>query len=106
MSSPTVWARSCLPAWAVVSQLLPCRAAKAKQKAGRAAVPAWKNDTLEGLEKGSRVWFRASDTEWRLGTLTSVNAKVTTECIVALDAQQVGWTHRLPFSMGRTAECT
>ena len=30
---------------------------------------AWKQDTLEGLEKGSRVWYKAGANSWVLGTL-------------------------------------
>jgi hypothetical protein len=30
---------------------------------------AWRADTLEGLEKGSRVWHKAGPHSWVLGTL-------------------------------------
>ncbi|DBA67096.1 TPA: hypothetical protein ACH3X2_001422 [Trebouxia sp. C0005] len=61
---------------------------QSKQKAsqGKQSKQQWKHDTLEGLTKGSRVWFKASPVSWQLGTLTSVNTSLTTECIVALDA--------------------
>ncbi|KAL3139952.1 hypothetical protein ABBQ38_004240 [Trebouxia sp. C0009 RCD-2024] len=64
------------------------RKTHSKQKAapGKGSKQLWKHDTLEGLTKGSRVWFKASPISWQLGTLTSVNASLTTECIVALDA--------------------
>jgi len=65
-----------------------CRKMQSKQKAsqGKQNKQQWKHDTLEGLTKGSRVWFKASPVSWQLGTLTSVNTSLTTECIVALDA--------------------
>ena len=61
---------------------------QSKQKAshGKQNKQQWKHDTLDGLTKGSRVWFKASPVSWQLGTLTSVNTSLTTECIVALDA--------------------
>lgn len=43
---------------------------------------AWKEDTLEGLEKGSRVWVRLSGTAWALATL---QGPVGAECLVSLD---------------------
>lgn len=78
--------------WASYWQLLKTtwchRKAHSKQKAaqGKGSKQQWKHDTLEGLTKGSRVWFKASPVSWQLGTLTSVNSSLTTECIVALDA--------------------
>ena len=42
------------------------------QKSGQVTVKgqaAWKQDTLEGLEKGSRVWYKAGVNSWVLGTL-------------------------------------
>lgn len=43
---------------------------------------AWKEDTLDGLEKGSRVWVRLSGTAWALATL---QGPVGAECLVSLD---------------------
>ena len=57
---------------------------KHQQAQANKAKQQWKHDTLEGLTKGSRVWYKASPTSWQLGTLTSVNSSLTTECIVAL----------------------
>lgn len=34
----------------------------------------WKQDTLEGLEKGSRVWYKADFNSWVLGTLQTQQA--------------------------------
>ena len=46
---------------------------------------AWKNsDTLEGLEKGSRVWHRAGHNAWVLGTLL---AQQGASWSVALDSE-------------------
>ncbi len=42
---------------------------------------AWKTDSLEGLDKGSRVWWKSSPTEWLPATLQSVGK----ECTIALD---------------------
>lgn len=73
----------------IPNHLLTClRKAQPKHKGahGKSSKQLWKHDTLEGLTKGSRVWFKASPVSWQLGTLTSVNASLTTECIVALDA--------------------
>ncbi len=42
------------------------------QKSGQGtakSAAAWKQDTLEGLEKGSRVWYKAGADSWVLGTL-------------------------------------
>lgn len=44
----------------------------ASQKSGQGtarSAAAWKQDTLEGLEKGSRVWYKAGVNSWVLGTL-------------------------------------
>ena len=60
---------------------------KHQPAAGKQSKQQWKHDTLEGLTKGSRVWYKASPTSWQLGTLTSVNSSLTAECIVALDGQ-------------------
>jgi myosin V len=43
----------------------------------------WKEDTLEGLGKGSRVWFRSGARNWEQATLKSIS-KAT--CTVALDS--------------------
>ncbi len=55
---------------------------------------AWKEDTLDGLEKGSRVWVRLSGTAWALATL---QGPVGAECLVSLDTgdglEQV-WTFK------------
>ncbi|KAK9810086.1 hypothetical protein WJX72_004563 [[Myrmecia] bisecta] len=50
------------------------------------AAGVWKQDTLEGLDKGSRVWYKASANEWRLGTLQSSAEKA--ECSLALDSER------------------
>ena len=45
---------------------------------------AWKQDTLEGLEKGSRVWYKAGVSSWVLGTLQNLQGGLWT---VALDSE-------------------
>ena len=45
---------------------------------------AWKQDTLEGLEKGSRVWYKAGVNSWVLGTLQALHVGLWT---VALDSE-------------------
>ena len=47
------------------------------------AVDLWKEDTLEGLGKGSRVWFRSGPRSWELGTLQSMSGD---RCSLALDS--------------------
>ena len=44
----------------------------------------WKQDTLEGLEKGSRVWYKAGVNSWVLGTLQAFHVGLWT---VALDSE-------------------
>jgi len=55
----------------------------------------WRTDTLEGLGKGSRVWFRAGPRSWELGTLQSLAG---TECSLALDSS-------LGEGTGRVIDC-
>ena len=43
---------------------------------------SWRGDGLGGLDRGSRVWWRASQTEWQAATIVSISAK---ECSIALD---------------------
>jgi hypothetical protein len=45
---------------------------------------AWKQDTLEGLEKCSRVWYKAGGSSWVLGTLQNLQGGLWT---VALDSE-------------------
>lgn len=45
---------------------------------------AWKQDTLEGLERGSRVWYKAGVNSWVLGTLQGLQTGLWT---VALDSE-------------------
>ena len=45
---------------------------------------AWKQDTLEGLDKGSRVWYKAGVNSWVLGTLQALHVGLWT---VALDSE-------------------
>lgn len=57
------------------------------QKSGQGtakSAAAWKQDTLEGLEKGSRVWYKAGVNSWVLGTLL---AKQEGSWSVALDSE-------------------
>ena len=42
-----------------------------------------KEDSLDGVGKGSRVWFSAGPRSWQLGTLQSVGGDA---CSVALDS--------------------
>ena len=49
-----------------VSAKAPAAGAKASSNGGEGA---WRADTLEGLEKGSRVWHKAGAHSWVLGTL-------------------------------------
>jgi hypothetical protein len=42
----------------------------------------WKTDSLEGLDRGSRVWWKSSPTAWLPATLQNVGSK---ECSIALD---------------------
>ena len=44
----------------------------------------WKQDTLEGLDKGSRVWYKAGVNSWVLGTLQALHVGLWT---VALDSE-------------------
>ena len=50
---------------------------------------AWKQDTLEGLEKGSRVWYKAGANSWVLGTLqkTPQPGQQGGQWTVALDSE-------------------
>jgi myosin-5 len=48
-----------------------------------ASARQWKQDSLDGLGKGSRVWFSAGPRSWQLGTLQSVGGDA---CSVALDS--------------------
>mmetsp|Transcript_18537 Transcript_18537/g.55885 ORF Transcript_18537/g.55885 Transcript_18537/m.55885 type:complete len:757 (+) Transcript_18537:318-2588(+) len=48
-----------------------------------APVATWKQDTIEGLERGSRVWYKASATTWIGATLQSVSAH---ECTFITDS--------------------
>lgn len=45
------------------------------------AMTVWKEDNLEGLGKGSRVWYYGTEGQWSLGTLQTVG----TSCSVSLD---------------------
>lgn len=60
---------------------------------GRGAVgpsgPLWKQDTVQGMEKGSRVWCRLGPDVWQLGTLQQA-ATAQGQCYVLLDAAQPG----------------
>ena len=52
-------------------------------EAPAASARQWKQDSLDGLGKGSRVWFSAGPRTWQLGTLQSVGGDA---CSVALDS--------------------
>ena len=43
----------------------------------------WKQDTLEGLGCGSRVWYRPNSKTWQLATLQSI---AETNCTIAVDS--------------------
>ena len=43
---------------------------------------SWRGDGLGGLDRGSRVWWRAAPEEWLPATIVSMSAK---ECSIALD---------------------
>ena len=61
-----------------------------------AAAAAWKLDGLQGLDRGSRVWWRASATEWQPATIVSV---AVPDCTIALDSaagQGMGQVSRCP----------
>jgi len=47
-----------------------------------ASAQSWRGDGLGGLDRGSRVWWRASPEEWLPATIVSISAK---ECSIALD---------------------
>ncbi len=67
--------------------------------AAAAPVATWKQDTIDGLERGSRVWYKASATTWIGATLQSVSAQ---ECSFVTDSPagpetgDVSPTHRHP----------
>ena len=50
---------------------------------------AWKQDPLEGLEKGSRVWYKAGANSWVLGTLQKAPqpGQQSRQWTVALDSE-------------------
>lgn len=50
--------------------------------AAAAPVATWKQDTIQGLERGSRAWYKSSATEWVGVTLLSVTP---TECTFITD---------------------
>ncbi len=59
--------------------------------------PLWKQDTVQGMERGSRVWCRLGPDAWQLGTLQQA-ATSQQECYVLLDSAQPG----LPGSVTAT----
>lgn len=50
--------------------------------AGGPPLQTWKTDSLEGLDRGSRVWWKSSPTAWLPATLQNVGSN---ECTIALD---------------------
>ena len=64
---------------------------------GPASAQSWRGDGLGGLDRGSRVWWRASPEEWLPATIVSISAK---ECSIALDTptgQGTGKVQRTAF---------
>lgn len=57
-------------------------AAVAAAMAAAAPVATWKQDTIQGLERGSRAWYKSSATEWVGATLLGVTL---TECTFITD---------------------
>ena len=62
---------------------------------------SWRGDGLGGLDRGSRVWWRASETEWQPATIVSNSAK---ECSIALDTPAGQGTGKV--RMKRQLSCT
>ena len=67
---------------------------------------SWKTDSLDGLARGSPVWWKSSPTEWLPATLQSVGPK---DCTIALDTTSGPGTGKvslynndLPSSAART----
>lgn len=51
--------------------------------------PLWKQDTVQGMERGSRVWCRLGPDVWQLGALQQAVDNAA-ECYVLLDPAQPG----------------
>jgi hypothetical protein len=70
----------------------------ASGKANGKQEAAWKQDSLEGLEKGSRVWYKAGPDSWVLGTLGNQQAGAWN---VALDSEAGEATGQVRFMYSR-----